>query len=451
MNSPSTASRRSGLIVRSAMALAIAVAASSALFVAAPAQAGVDIGISVNFAPPPLPVYEQPMIPGPGYIWTPGYWAWDPADGYYWVPGTWVRPPRYGLLWTPGYWGWRDGLYVFYRGYWGPRVGYYGGINYGYGYGGFGYEGGYWRGNRFYYNRAVNNVNINITNVYHRTVINNVTINRYSYNGPGGATVRATAAQVAYQNQRHIAPVADQIRQRDAARADRSMRASINKGNPAIGATERAGVIARPSGLQDRVNAGRGGNPGAAGNDRAMARPGGLAGAAGDASMRRGANAPQAAGAASSGRPMRGADAMARPGQGRNQGAMAPRADGMDMRERQPSRIRQPQDSRYQTGSEMPRQNVQMPAHQGRQRVSDRGMAPPDGAMGSPNPRMGRERGAGMAPVQGRPMNDYAGPRPDRGQPRVDRQPPHVQPQERHEAPRQPPHERGPKDERGGH
>ena len=30
-------------------------------------------------------------LPGPGYIWTPGYWAYDPADGYYWVPGTWVR------------------------------------------------------------------------------------------------------------------------------------------------------------------------------------------------------------------------------------------------------------------------------------------------------------------------------------------------------------------------
>ena len=67
------------------------------------ASAAVSIGISVNLAPPPLPVYDQPIAPGPGYIWTPGYWAWDPDFGYYWVPGTWVMPPAIGLLWTPGW------------------------------------------------------------------------------------------------------------------------------------------------------------------------------------------------------------------------------------------------------------------------------------------------------------------------------------------------------------
>jgi hypothetical protein len=36
-----------------------------------------QIGISVSFGPPPLPVYEQPICPAEGYIWTPGYWAWD--------------------------------------------------------------------------------------------------------------------------------------------------------------------------------------------------------------------------------------------------------------------------------------------------------------------------------------------------------------------------------------
>src|ERR1700760_4687501 len=70
-----------------------------------PASAQVAVGISVNLAPPPIPVYAQPPIPGDGYLWTPGYWAWDAATGYYWVPGTWVRPPAVGLLWTPPYWG----------------------------------------------------------------------------------------------------------------------------------------------------------------------------------------------------------------------------------------------------------------------------------------------------------------------------------------------------------
>ena len=64
-----------------------------------------QIGISVSFGPPALPVYEQPICPGDGYIWTPGYWAWDGSD-YYWVPGTWVEAPEVGFLWTPGYWGW---------------------------------------------------------------------------------------------------------------------------------------------------------------------------------------------------------------------------------------------------------------------------------------------------------------------------------------------------------
>src|SRR6266567_3906836 len=110
----------------------------------APSCAQVSVGISVTFAPPALPVYVQPFCPGPDYIWTPGYWAWDPDFGYYWVPGTWVLAPYPGLLWTPGYWGWYEGAYVWYEGYWGPVVGFYGGINYGFGYNGFGYYGGYW-------------------------------------------------------------------------------------------------------------------------------------------------------------------------------------------------------------------------------------------------------------------------------------------------------------------
>src|SRR6202166_1540051 len=30
-----------------------------------------QLAISVSFAPPALPVYEQPLCPGDGYIWTP--------------------------------------------------------------------------------------------------------------------------------------------------------------------------------------------------------------------------------------------------------------------------------------------------------------------------------------------------------------------------------------------
>ena len=154
--------------------------------------AQIGVGVTIRIGPPPLPVYAQPLCPGPGYIWTPGYWAYDPVDGYYWVPGTWVVAPAPGVLWTPGYWGWDAGVFLWHAGYWGPHVGFYGGVNYGFGYAGVGYEGGYWRGRNFFYNRTVNNVNVvNVTNVYNRTVVNNVSTTRVSYNGgPGGLGAR---------------------------------------------------------------------------------------------------------------------------------------------------------------------------------------------------------------------------------------------------------------------
>jgi hypothetical protein len=43
----------------------------------APAYAQDSFGTAVDVAPPPLPVYDQPPIPAPGYMWTPGYSAWD--------------------------------------------------------------------------------------------------------------------------------------------------------------------------------------------------------------------------------------------------------------------------------------------------------------------------------------------------------------------------------------
>jgi len=116
--------------------------------------------------PPALPDYEQPPAPADGYIWTPGYWAWG-QDGYYWVPGAWVEPPYSAALWTPGYWGFYGSRYLFYPGHWGLHIGFYGGINYGFGYVGLGYEGGYWNRGHFFYNRVYNNINERtVRNVY---------------------------------------------------------------------------------------------------------------------------------------------------------------------------------------------------------------------------------------------------------------------------------------------
>ena len=180
--------------------IALAPALSAAAFTPFPAWAQLSIDISVNIEPPALPVYEQPPLPALGYIWTPGFWAWDADDeDYYWVPGAWVAPPRRGLLWTPAYWGWNEGVYLFHSGYWGSRIGFYGGVNYGYGYNGSGYYGGEWRGDQFYYNRSVSNVTnvVNVTNVYNKTGIVNNNASRTSFNGgPKGIAARPTPAQL---------------------------------------------------------------------------------------------------------------------------------------------------------------------------------------------------------------------------------------------------------------
>lgn len=230
-----------------------------------------QLRISVGFGPPPLPVYEQPLCPGDGYIWTPGYWAWDDdGDDYYWVPGTWVLAPEPGFFWTPPYWGWVGGSFLFYQGYWGPRVGFYGGINYGFGYFGEGFVGGRWDGDRFFYNRSVTNVNVtNIRNVYNTTVIhNNTTINRVSYNGGnGGVVARPTAEQEAFARERHVPPVAAQTQHVQQARGNPQFRASTNHGKPPVAATERPGefsgraaVAAREAGGPYHPPANRGGS-----------------------------------------------------------------------------------------------------------------------------------------------------------------------------------------------
>ena len=229
-----------------------------------------QVNIQVSFAPPALPVYEQPICPGEGYIWTPGFWAWD-ADGddYYWVPGTWVLAPQVGFLWTPGYWGWGGGFYVFHAGYWGPRVGFYGGINYGFGYFGRGFEGGRWDHDHFFYNRAVSNVNVTVIHNVYEERVNERVVNRVSYNGgEGGIRERATREEEQAEHERHVGPVADQVRHEQTARENRDLRASSNHGKPPIAATPRPGEFkehgvapAREAGGAYNPPANRGGHP----------------------------------------------------------------------------------------------------------------------------------------------------------------------------------------------
>ena len=143
--------------------------------------------------------------------------------------------PEPGFLWTPGYWGWGSGAYVFNAGYWGPHVGFYGGMNYGFGYAGSGYYGGEWRGRNFYYNRSVNNVNVtNVTNVYNKTVIvnnnNHVSLQR---SGNGGIQAEPNAQQqpvgARTSCRAHAEPAASTSRQ---AARNPQLLASNNGGKP---------------------------------------------------------------------------------------------------------------------------------------------------------------------------------------------------------------------------
>ncbi|HEY4340122.1 MAG TPA: YXWGXW repeat-containing protein [Steroidobacteraceae bacterium] len=210
-------------------------------------QAAVDVRVSVNLAPPPIPVYDQPPLPAPGYLWTPGYWAWDGMD-YYWVPGTWVLPPGDGMLWTPGYWDWdSDGEYVWNDGYWAPEVGFYGGIDYGYGYGGSGFEGGYWHGGAFFYNRSVANFGrVNIVNVY-TAPARHWGSSHVSFNGgQGGVHARPSAHDRIAMNARHSGLTSAQRDHREHAQGMRELHASQNGGRPQILTTARAADFAHP-------------------------------------------------------------------------------------------------------------------------------------------------------------------------------------------------------------
>jgi len=190
-------------------------------------------------APPPaLPDYSQPPCPGEDYIWTPGYWSYSSA-GYYWVPGAWVLAPWVGALWTPPWWGYDNGVYVWHAGYWGPHIGFYGGINYGYGYTGRGYYGAYWNHGSVFYNRAVTNVNAAIHHVYDYPVAHKEG-GRVAYNGGrGGIEARPSPEELAVAHDPRTVAVAAQVEHARQASADRAQFANRGEPHPAALAVNR--------------------------------------------------------------------------------------------------------------------------------------------------------------------------------------------------------------------
>ena len=68
-------------ILRTLRNALLATSLATLALMAAPATAHAGVFVSVAVAPPAIPVYAQPLCPGDGYIWTPGYWAYG-DDGY---------------------------------------------------------------------------------------------------------------------------------------------------------------------------------------------------------------------------------------------------------------------------------------------------------------------------------------------------------------------------------
>ncbi len=257
------------------------------------------------------------------------------------MPGTWAEPPAVGLLWTPGYWGWGDGVYLWHGGYWGPHVGFYGGINYGFGYGGVGYEGGYWDHGAFRYNAAVNRIDTNIIhNTYNHAVVRD-NVSRVAFNGGrGGLAARPQPEELAAARERHVAATEAQRGHAETARGDRNQFANVNHGHPGITATGRPGDFA-----------GRGGEAGPARPDgTGPARPDGAGPARPDGAGSAGARPAEPHGGVATPHPIArqgqpASPGAARPGGqafgGQSQGAQRPATHIRPLR-MQPPRTRSP-------------------------------------------------------------------------------------------------------------
>jgi hypothetical protein len=68
---------------------------------------------------PPAPIIESPfgVAPGPGYIWTDGYYDWE-GGHYVWRHGTWRRRPRPHAEWIRPHWERHGDRYRFREGHW---------------------------------------------------------------------------------------------------------------------------------------------------------------------------------------------------------------------------------------------------------------------------------------------------------------------------------------------
>ncbi len=86
------------------------------LALAVPSLSAAEVYIKTA-PPPPQSTVVIGTRPGPGYVWTGGYWTWR-GGRYVWFAGRWVKPPRVGVVWVAPHYVLRPGGYVFVAGVW---------------------------------------------------------------------------------------------------------------------------------------------------------------------------------------------------------------------------------------------------------------------------------------------------------------------------------------------
>ena len=74
-------------------------------------------GYYVRYGPPAPRYAVVGVAPGPGYVWTNGYWD-RRGNNWGWVEGRWMRPPRPRAVWMAPEWRHEGRGYRFHRGYW---------------------------------------------------------------------------------------------------------------------------------------------------------------------------------------------------------------------------------------------------------------------------------------------------------------------------------------------
>jgi hypothetical protein len=148
---------------------------------------------------------------------------------------------------------------MFHPGYWGYHVGYYGGVNYGFGYMGIGFVGGMWRGRDFVYNTAVMHVDERFvhTTYVDRTIVERNTIANDRHvafsGGPGGIRHDPVPEERIAENEHHMGATSFQHTHETTAQSDRGSYFRNNGGHPSTLAVQR------PLGMQNHATPGASG------------------------------------------------------------------------------------------------------------------------------------------------------------------------------------------------